>query len=88
MLQPHLQRYPMLELLMTSHGSSGSCGLKQGTGCSRGLRAINVPVAGDQKTVQTQKRGKQEDKEKQGISREGKEVRGRISKKRKISNRC
>lgn len=30
----------MLELLMTSHGSSESCGFKQGTGCSRGLRAI------------------------------------------------
>lgn len=39
-LWPHLQRYPMLELLMTSHGSSESCGFKQGTGCSRGLRAI------------------------------------------------
>lgn len=30
----------MLELLMTSHGSSESCGVKQGTGCSMGLRAI------------------------------------------------
>lgn len=33
----------MLELLVTSHGSSGAGGVKQGTGCSRGLRAINVP---------------------------------------------
>lgn len=33
----------MLELLVTSHGSSESWGFKQGTGCSRGLRAVNVP---------------------------------------------
>lgn len=57
----------MLELLMTSHGSSESCGLKQGTGCSTGLRAINVPVAGGQRP---RKRGKQKDKEKQGWERE------------------
>lgn len=34
----------MLELLMTSHGSSGSCGFKQGTGCSRGVRAITWQI--------------------------------------------
>lgn len=36
----------MLELLVTSHGSSGSRGAEQGTGCSWGLRAINVPATG------------------------------------------
>lgn len=34
----------MLELLMTSHGSSESCGVKQGTGCSTGLRAMTPRI--------------------------------------------
>lgn len=43
----HLQRYPMLELLVTSHGSSESRGAEQGTGCSWGLRAINAAATGE-----------------------------------------
>lgn len=55
----------MLALLVTSHGSSESCGVKQGTGCSRGLRA---------KTPQKQEvRGsivaKKENREKAGLER-------------------
>lgn len=39
----------MLELLVTSNGSSGSCGVKKGTGCSAGLRAVTPPDAGSQR---------------------------------------
>lgn len=52
----------MLELLMTSHGSSASRGVKQGTGCSRGLRAIHIPEAGGQRQYGP-KRGKERDEE-------------------------
>lgn len=38
----------MLELLVTSHGSSESRGVKQGTGCSRELRAANIPRGREQ----------------------------------------
>lgn len=45
----------MLALLITSHGSSGSCGVNKGTGCSAAPRARN-----------TRRRGSQRPKEKEG----------------------
>lgn len=61
----------MLELLVTSHGSSESRGAEQGTGCSWGLRAINVPGAG--RTGERVRPGEER--------REGK-GRGRVEKKK------
>lgn len=56
----------MLMLLVTSHGSFESCGVKQGAGCSRGLRAINIPDAGGQRRYRPEEMGretKEENKE-------------------------
>lgn len=82
-LWPHLQRYPMLELLVTSHGSSEPCGVKQGTGCSRGLRAINVP---DEEDSIGPKREKEREKKGWGGKaekrKEGKEVRVFLEKEK------
>lgn len=55
----------MLELLVTSHGSSESRGAEQGTGCSWGLRAIHVPGAG-----RTGERARPGEKRKEGKGRE------------------
>lgn len=60
----------MLELLVTSHGSSEPCGVKQGMGCSRGLRAINVP---DEEDSIGPKRGKRKEKKKVGEEKQRKE---------------
>ena len=78
---PHLQRYPMLALLMTSHGSSGSCGFKQGTGCSGGLRAITPQMQEVSGSVRTQAEGRKGGKRRRNTRlrgwrqrQEGKEV--------------
>lgn len=63
----------MLELLVTSHGSSEPCGVKKGTGCSRGLRAINVP---DEEDSIGPKREK-EKKKKVGEEMQRKEKKGK-----------
>lgn len=55
----------MLELLVTSHGSSESRGAEQGTGCSWGLRAIHVPGAG-----RTGERARPGEKRREGKGRE------------------
>lgn len=52
----------MLELLVTSHGSSESRGVKQGTGCSRELRAANIPHG--RRTEQVQREGRKDRKRK------------------------
>lgn len=67
----------MLELLVTSHGSSESCGVKQGTGCSRGLRAINIPDAedsvGPKRERENKKREEKDKKNKVGEEKQRKE---------------
>lgn len=57
----------MLELLVTSHGSSESRGAEQGTGCSWGLRAIHVPGAG-----RTGERARPGEKRREGKGGKGK----------------
>lgn len=73
----------MLELLVTSHGSSEPCGVKKGTGCSRGLRAINVP---DEEDSIGPKREKEKKKKGWGGKaekrKEGKEVRVFLEKEK------
>lgn len=54
----------MLELLVTSHGSSESWGVKQGTGCSGGLRAINIPDGGGQGQYRPKERKKKRETDK------------------------
>lgn len=56
----------MLELLVTSHGSSESCGVKQGTGCSRGLRAITPQKAGSQEEAAQNQREETDRTNKEG----------------------
>ncbi len=68
---------------MTSHGSSESCGIKQGTGCSRGLRAKSSQMQEFRDGIDP-KRGKQKDRERQG-DKEGKERKEKT--RRKISER-
>lgn len=64
----------MLELLVTSHGSSKSRGAEQGTGCSWGLRAINIQGAGRTGQGETQReedgRGGKSGREKNGKEEE------------------
>lgn len=66
----------MLELLVTSHGSSESRGTEQGTGCSLGLRAINVPAPG-----RTGERARPERKERKGREKWKRERNGKEEEK-------
>lgn len=76
----------MLELLMTSHGSSESCGVKQGTGFSRVLRAITPQMQEVRGSIDPKRRKNREEKKEKQIGRverrqEGKEVRSCIRKR-------
>lgn len=62
----------MLALLVTSHGSSESCGVKQGTGCSRGLRAI-TPQKQEVRGSTDPKKGKREKKKENGLGKKSEE---------------
>lgn len=62
----------MLELLVTSHGSSESRGAEQGTGCSWGLRAINVAATG-----RTGERARPRGKRAEGEGKVGKRKEGK-----------
>ena len=79
----------MLELLMTSHGSSGSCGIIQGTGCSRVLlRAITSQTQEVTDSIDPKRR--KEIKKRRRRGREGNEkdkeekVRGCISNRKLV----
>lgn len=81
----------MLELLVTSHGSSGSRGAEQGTGCSWGLRAIHVPGAGKTRGGESEPQREGERKRKGGgekkRERNGKEKEEKKQKERNESNK-